>query len=401
MATGGWANRALNHARLLAALSPGRGSATRAEAQAAEYVRKHLAGLGYHHLHTQPFTGSRSIWFFLALVFGLAVMGHLAFALLQPAVGRWPAWVVSAVVFGFSFYLLWRKFTFRSHPFEEYLPRGPSQNVILVAPPTGEVRQQVVVIAHLDSHRAVIWFASDFLVSLYGLLAPIVLWGILAAPLLYALGIFTNLVVFGWLGFGLAVLQFFAWFTGVTADLGVYSPGANDNASSVGVALSLAERLQESPLPATEVWFVFSGCEETGCDGMRAFLDEYGSHLQDALFLDLELVGIGERLVYLQSEGVIRRRRIDRDLEARLTRLDGHSLQPLNWTTSAAFTEMGLVWERGLQGICLMVLRSGSNLLPEWHRMTDTPDHLSPAALEMAHAFAWDLLAAWSRSPVE
>ncbi len=392
MATTDWANRALNHARLLTALSPGRGSATRSEAQAAEYVRKHLAGLGFHNLHTQPFTGSRSIWFFLALVFGLAVAGHLAFALLQPAVGRWPAWGISTLVFAFSFFLAWRKFTFRSHPFQEYLPRGPSQNVILVVPPSGEVHRRVVISAHLDSHRAVIWFATNFLVTLYGFLAPIVLWGTLAAPLFYALSILTGLQVFGWLGFGLAVLQFFAWFTGVTADLGVYSPGANDNASSVGVALSLAERMQETPLADVEVWFVFSGCEETGCDGMRVFVDEYGSQLKDALFINLELVGIGERLVYLQSEGIFRRRRIDRSLETQLTGLAGHDIQPVSWTANAAFTEMGVVWERGLRGACLMVLRKSSSLLPEWHRMTDTPDQLSPAALELAHNYAWDLL---------
>lgn len=42
-----------------------------------------------------------------------------------------------------------------------------------------------------------------------------------------------------------------------------YSPGAVDNASSVGVACELARRAVESPLRELEIWFCFTGAEET------------------------------------------------------------------------------------------------------------------------------------------
>ena len=396
-----WANRALNHARLLTSATPGRGSATRLEAQAAEYVRKHLAGIGLANLHVQPFTGSRSIWFFLALAFGVAIMGHIAFALLPVAIGRWPAWGVSTLLFGASFLFLFQKFTFRSPPFEDLLPSGPSQNVVAVIPPVGETHRKIVLVSHLDSHRAVIWFATDLLVSLYGLISPIVIFGSLAAPILYALLILTGLGVFGWLGVALAFLQFLAWFTGVTADLGVYSPGANDNAAAVGTVLALAERLQHAPLQNTEVTCLFTGCEESGCDGLRTFLREKGSDYRQALFVDFELVGIGERLIYLQAEGIIRRRRVAPAVERLVAGVPEQEISPWSWGRTAGFTETGAAWEYGFQGVCLMMLRAGSNLLPEWHRMSDTPDKLSRQALQKTHAYAWALMQTYDAQGLE
>jgi hypothetical protein len=381
------ANRALNHARMIASASPGRGSATRAEAQAAEYVRKYLTGLGLPHLKSQPFTGSRSIWFFLALVFGTTIMAHLAMALLLPAIGDWPAWGISALLFGFGFYLLWRKFSFRDHPFQELLPRGPSQNVIAVLPPKEQVLHRVVLMAHLDSHRAVIWFANDVLVLIYTLLTPIILYGILAAPLFYALALATGLQVFTWFGIGLAFLHFVAWFTGVTADLGAFSPGANDNASSAGIVLSLAEYFQQSPLQHTEVWCLFTGCEESGGDGIRAFLKEHEQLVKDAFFLDFELTGIGERLVYLENEGVLRRRSVPHQTRNLLKSYQEDSIQPFRWGISGAYTEMGAIWEKGYQGVCLMMLQEDKTLLPEWHRISDTPERLEINALQKVQEF--------------
>lgn len=392
MSSHNWANRALNHARLITSATLGRGSATRLETQAADYTRHHLSSLGIHNLRTQPFTGSRSLWFFLSVVFGLAIMGHLGLALLQPALGEWGAWSVSMVVFAFSFWLMWRRFSFRSYPFEEALPSGPSQNVIAVLPPAGGVRQQVVLLAHLDTHRAVIWFANDVLVSLYSILAPLVIYGLLAAPVLYALAILTGLAVFSWLGVALAFLQFLAWFTGVTADLGVYSPGANDNAAGLGTVLALAERLQSEPLQHTEVTVLFTGCEETGGDGLRAFLDQSGADYQEAMFLNFELVGVGDQLVYLDREGVVARQRIPAATASLLEELPGQAIEPASLGVSNIFTETGLLWRRGYRAACLMVKRSDNALPAFWHRMTDTPEQLSVEPLQKTHEFAWTLL---------
>ncbi len=389
-----WGQRALEHAARLTNASSGRGSATQAEAQAAEYVQAQLGALGVAEVRRQPFLGLRSIWLFMALVFGLALVGHAAFWLLRPVLGAWLAWFISLMAFALGGFILWRKFTFRSYPLRSGLPHGPSQNVLAVLPAAQEPRRRVLLVSHLDSHRAVFWFASDFLVRAFALSEPLALFGIFFAPLLYALAALSGWQAFAWLGAALALVHFVGWFSGITADLGPYSPGANDNAAAAGTLLALAERLRAEPLPHTEVWLAFTGCEETGCDGMLALLAEQRLALQEALILDLELVGIGEQLVYMHDEGVVRRRTIDPQMERLLQEAgQGFDLRPVSTRGTGAFTETGAAWEHGFrQAACILALRQGSPLMPEWHRLSDRADRLQVGTLERVHALTWEIL---------
>jgi Peptidase family M28 len=386
-----FAQRALSHAQILAR-NP-RPSATDAEKQAAEYAQVQLGSLEIEDVRLQPFLGLRSIWLFLALAFGLALVGHAAFWMLRHPLGDLPAVLISLFFLGLSGYLLWRKFTFRDYPLRTSLPHGPSQNVIAVLPPAGEVRQRLVLVSHLDSHRAVFWFANDILVKLFALSSVVTIYGVYLAGMLYVLAVLTHWQVFGWLGLVLALFHFLGWFTGVTADLGMYSPGANDNAASIGTLLALAERLMGQPLQHTQVWLAFTGCEETGCDGMLALLKEYGDTLKEALFLDFEQVGIGDQLIYLHDEGGVRRRNIPPDVE-RLVQEVGQTfgIRRTSTLASGAFTEGGTLWEHGYKAVCLLAKRQGSPLMPEWHRLTDIPSRLQVESLGRIHDLAWQIL---------
>jgi len=386
-----WGVRALAHASLLARAH--RGSATPGEAQAARYVQGELAKLGIEDVQIQSFPGLRSLWLFLSLVFGLALVGHAAYWMLRNPLGTWPTLAIVFIAFSMSGYLLWRKFTFRDYPFRETLPHGPSQNVIAVLPPLGEVNYKIVVVSHLDSHRAVFWYASDFLMRVFSITKPLAMFGVIAAPLLYTLAVLTGWAFFGWIALFLALIHFLSWFTGVTADLGPYSPGANDNAASVGVVLGLAERLRQQPLQNTEVWLAFTGCEETGCDGMLTLLDKHAAKLRDALFINFEMPGIGDQLVYIKDEGVIRAQHISASVENLVQMVGkGYDISPMKTAGVGAFTEGGVLWEHGFQGVTLMTFRKGSPLPPEWHRLTDTPDRLEAAALDKMGKLGWDLL---------
>jgi hypothetical protein len=390
-----WGQCALDHVKSITALDPGRGSATKAEARAADYVRGQLGKLGVADVRVQPFRGLRSIWLFLALAYGFALIGHAAFWMLRHPLGAAPALGISILAFTFGGFLMWRKMDFRDYPLRTSLPHGPSQNVIAVLPAAGEVHNKVVLNAHLDSHRAVWLFASDPLLWFYFATTHLGVYGFLAAPFFYGLSILTHSSFLAWIGLVPLISHFPAWFTGVTADLGPYSPGANDNASSVGTMISLAEHLRQSPLEHTEVWLVFTGCEETGCDGMVNFLKGYGRTLKDALFVNLEEVGIGERLVYLRSEGVLRPRRIQPQVEQLIVQVAsdlGSVVHPIHAAGLGAFTETGVVWANGLAGVCIMTLREGALWPPEWHRLTDQADRLQPESLERSHHLVWKLL---------
>jgi hypothetical protein len=388
-----YAQRAIQHAKNIVALAPaGRGSATASEARAADYVRQQLANLGITDVRTQPFNGLRSVNLFIALAFGFALLGHAAFWMLRPPLGAWSL-LVSAAAFAFSLFLLMRKYTFRPYPLAETLPHGPSQNVLARIPAADEAQEKVVLLAHLDTHRAVWWYASDGLVMGYFLATPVAIGGILLSFAFYLAAIFSGVGWLTWFALPFALLHFVAWFTGVTADLGPNSPGANDNASAIGTVLALAERLQAEPLPHTEIWLAFTGCEETAAEGMRALLDEHADLLRGAFFLDFEMVGIGSQPVYVQKEGILRAKRIPPQAEQRVfTAGESFGLRRVGMAGFGTLTEIGVVLERGEQGACLMMRRAASPLPPEWHRLSDTADRLELAAFEKIHDLAWRIL---------
>jgi hypothetical protein len=386
-----YAQRALTHAQYLA--RTGRGSTTSAERQAAEYVLSQLSTLGISDAHLQPFSGERSLWLYIALVFGLALVGHAAFWLLRTPAGDLPALIITELAFGLSAYLVWRRFTWRNYPLQNSLPHASSQNILAKLPPSGDIKNRLVLLAHLDSHRAVFWFASDFLARVFVPLSVLSLFGIFVAGALYILATITQWQAIAWLGLFLAFFHFLGWFTGVTADLGRYSPGANDNASSVGTVLSIAEWLKQQPLQNTELWLAFTGCEETDGSGISAVIDSYRDQLKDAWFIDLEMVGIGDRLGYIRQEGSFSRVTIPPEIEAVLKSVgEPHGLSPIQAPLVGASTECGLLLEHGYKAACLIAYQSSKSVMPEWHRLTDTADKLQPASLERIQMLTWDLL---------
>jgi hypothetical protein len=386
-----YAQHALAQAQFLAR-NP-RGSATLAEKQAAEYTLAELKSMGIDNVTMEPFNGLRSIWLFISLALGLAVVGHAAFWLLRGPVGDYPALLITLLAFGLSGFLLWRKFTFRSYPLRGNLPHAASQNVIAVIPPAGDVHHRVVFVGHLDSHRAVFWFANNILLVIFAVCSIVTVYGVYLAMLVYFLAVLTHIQFFAWLGLVLALFHFLGWFTGVTADLGRYSLGANDNASSVGTMLALAERLRDQPLQNTEIWLAFTGCEESGCEGMVSLIKEHGNELKEALFIDFEMVGIGDSLRYIHAEGNLRRQHIPKEVELLLKEVgEPFGIKPANTPPVGAFSEGGTLWEYGFKAACISAYYQNSPFLPEWHRLTDTPSRLQVEALERVHALTWALL---------
>lgn len=73
------------------------------------------------------------------------------------------------------------------------------------------------------------------------------------------------------------------------------SPGANDNAASVAILLTLLERLAAAPPPRLRVRLLFPACEELGYLGARAYVR--ATPPADVIgVLSLELCGIGDTL---------------------------------------------------------------------------------------------------------
>jgi Zn-dependent M28 family amino/carboxypeptidase len=79
------------------------------------------------------------------------------------------------------------------------------------------------------------------------------------------------------------------------------SPGANDNAASVAILLSLLERLGAAPPPRLRVRLLFPACEELGYLGARAYVRD-ASLERIAGVLSLELCGLGDTLAIWDAE---------------------------------------------------------------------------------------------------
>jgi len=79
------------------------------------------------------------------------------------------------------------------------------------------------------------------------------------------------------------------------------SPGANDNAASVAILLTLLERLAAAPPARLRVRLLFAACEELGYLGARAYVRD-ASLAGIAGVLSLELCGRGDTLAIWDAE---------------------------------------------------------------------------------------------------
>jgi hypothetical protein len=147
-------------------------------------------------------------------------------------------------------------------------------------------------------------------------------------------------------------------------------PGANDNATGVAALIALAAE----PLDGTEVILVSTGCEESGMGGMRAFLRAHAHELDpgSTLVLGLDTLGSGVPAV-VAAEGVIRTHRY-REEDLALVPAEAERWRIGGWTDPV------LARFAGLPALCLISFRDG--WIPNYHRLTDTPERVDYACVE-------------------
>lgn len=126
---------------------------------------------------------------------------------------------------------------------------------------------------------------------------------------------------------------------------------------------------------------------------MFTLIKEYGTTLKDAIFVDFEMVGIGDGVRYVRVEGNMARFTIPPEIEAVMKEVgQPFGLQPAEAKLVGASTECNILLKYGFKAVALIACRQESSLIPEWHRLTDTPDHLQVSSLERVQALAWEIL---------
>jgi len=278
----------------LSQLTPHRGSATANEHRAAEWLTAKLRALGYQ-VTEQPFRTTRdNLYLIPGQIFACATAAA-CLALFAPA--RWLGLIPLAYAI---IVLLVESSGHRADL--TCLPRFRSQNILTA--PAREAPRTVFVTAHYDTQRGSFLFHPKFVDHL-----PLLFRCCYAA---LALAIFA--VATGYLLWPALALNFCALAIFLAAELtGRYTPGANDNGSGVALALWLAaacaERRAEFP-PDCDLRFLFTGSEETGERGMKAFLHAHRAALDPrrVRFVNLDNLGTGT-MTYLSGEGMLLYRR--------------------------------------------------------------------------------------------
>lgn len=378
----------MRHIRVLAQEIGPRGSTREGERRGHEYCYSVLCELGFEP-RWEKFRSAKSVFHPFLIV---SMLMLLAFVL-YPLDGRTSAALAGLIALG-TFVSALLELSLRDNPLRRLVPKGGSQNVFAVLPPAGEIRQDLVLIGHVDSQYTPLIFSSLRWLATYRLFATAALVSFSGMVLIYLLGIFTQ---WSWVwplsGIGalFAVLLLALCVQAVSTPI---TPGANDNATAAGMILTLAGHFRRMPLENTRLWLVCTGSEEALHDGTIDFFRKHKSELTDPKAVVLESLGcagpswsLGEGFVLPLSpdpgllELAEKVARANPELEAYPSRVSG------------GVTEMTDALRAGVPAMTFMGL-TRDNVLPYWHQLADTVDKIDLDALGRNYAFIWHYIQA-------
>ena len=276
---------------------------------------------------------------------------------------------------------------FRGNLLRALVPKSESQNVFAIIPPKSGHTRDLVLVGHVDTQRTPLVFRTPAWVQVYDKFTMVSF----IAYLWQAID-FTLAMIFTWPWAWLAsvpsaVCAALLAAMCIQAECTPFTAGANDNASAVGLVLTLARRLAKHPLERTRVFAVVTGCEEVQHYGMIDFYRRHRSELKAPRALVFELMGCAGPS-WLVREGIIVPFRSDPQLRRAAERL---AAEHPEWnayasSVSGGNTEMADAVRFKVPAIALGgITRDG--VLPYWHQRQDTFDKMNPEVM----ARAWEM----------
>lgn len=366
----------LEHIRVLSVNIGPRGSTREGERQAAEYARDQFSKMGLNPVW-ESFQSAQSI--FLPHLIGSALM-LLAFILfpLGGMVTRILAALLSILVLVSEL----QELGFQDNFYRRVVPKGESQNVHAVIEPSGDHRQDLVLVGHLDTQRTPFIFRSPAHVKVYDNLTTVIFITFIAQAVLYSLSVFFG---WSWVWYATIPTAACALLLGaicIEADSTPFTAGANDNATAAGIVLTLAEQLSQNPLQHTRVYAVCTGCEEVQHYGMIDFYKRHRSELINPKAIVFEMLGCAGP-AWLTQEGIIVPFKADVGMVSELETLA--KAHP-EWGAypakiSGGNTEMADAVRFKVPAVALFgMTREGVS--PYWHQQTDTFDKMDVQVMQ-------------------
>jgi hypothetical protein len=264
------------------------------------------------------------------------------------------------------------------------LPRRDIVNVWGTLGPE-DARHTVIVVAHHDAAHSGLVFEPDLprailrrlpsgFIERHANTTPPTMWGAVGGPALAALGALTGRRRLRAAG---AVLS--AGYVAAMADIGLRGvvPGANDNASGVAAALSLAHWLAADRPAGIRAVILLPGAEESFMEGMVAWCDRH-LHAYDparTTVLCLDTVG-SPRLLALEGEGMLTMNEYPKDLLARFhAAADDLGIDLLRDLRFRNATDGLITLKRGFPTAMLGSVDE-FKIPPNYHWPTDTADRV-------------------------
>lgn len=377
----------LNHVCTLSVDIGPRGPTYEGERKGAEYAKSEFERIGLE-AHWESFQSARSI--FLPHVLGSLLM-LLAFAIF-PLGGQLTA-ILAAALSLLVIITELLELGFKDNLFRHIVPKAESQNVFAVIPPAGEHQRDLVLVGHLDSQRTPIFFRSPRWVKIYDIFTTVIFITYIGQVVLYTLAIF---VPFGWIWYAtipsaLCAVIMAAFF--IEADLSPFTAGANDNATAVGMVLTLAEELKKQPLRHTRVFAVCTGCEEVQHYGMIDWYKRHRRELINPQAIVFEMLGV-DGPAWLTREGIIVPFKPDPGLASACQQLaaDHPEWGAYPSKISGGNTEMADAVRANVPAITIFG-QTRDGVAPYWHQKEDTYDKMKPDVMQRTWEFTRALIA--------
>lgn len=363
---------------------PHRGATTPEELQAAELLKKLLIEEQIP-ADLKVFKAISSYSWEVILI-SLTMM---AGAILSPWLSRL---ATALALLGFWSYI--RHFDGRSTIFTPFIHKKHSQNIVAKRAAAPGSTRNIILMAHYDSARASAIFAPKVVKNF-------------RPTFLFNTAVAVGTIIWAYLG---EYWGSFVWFKIICGLLAFnhlinvvihihreivhqFVPGINDNGSGVAAIFEVLENLKDYPL-RSNLWIAFTGCEEAGIQGAKAFLNEHQSELPvaDTFLLNLDNVGKG-RLHYVTGEGMLLYHNYDENLVSicadLVKRPEYSDILPLKYRR--AYFDALVFTQNGYPCTTLIALDE-NGIIPNWHWYSDTLTNIDFAPIEMAANFTTDLI---------
>ncbi|MDR1806230.1 MAG: M28 family peptidase [Clostridium sp.] len=316
----------------------------------------------------------------------------------NPANGSWLAWLLgglsvalplfAALMFVFEF-LMYRDFV------DFLFPKKVSRNVYGTYKPSGEVKKRIIFGGHTDA-------ANEWTYQWLGgaaALAPVIFGGVVS--IFYILGIniarLANALpatsvdgpwkTLGWIAiatipFTIAIMFFINYK--------IIVDGANDNLSANYISMAIIKEMKERGFrfENTEVGCLFSGSEEAGLRGAKAFAKKHKDELiadgVETIFISLDTMTDPDQLmVYTRGcTGTVGDDKAVGDLLQEAGKNCGKELPIAGWYPGAVDAEAFSMY--GLRSCGFCGLRHDPPPKYFYHTRNDNVDALNPECLAMS-----------------